>query len=755
MSNNFKSLAIVMVSAIALLHTNSSVAQITPDATLPNNSNVNLIDNETLRIDGGTQAGSNLFHSFKEFSVRKGWEAIFNNGSDIQNILTRVTGKSISEIDGLIKANGSANLFLMNANGIIFGLNSLLEIGGSFIGTSADSMKFSDGSEFSAINPQSAPLLSINVPLGLQYGNNPGDIQVQKSFLGVPSNQTLALVGGNIDIQGGEEGLLIAPDGRIELGGLTNAGIVEIKGQQSEGKFNLTSLSFPNEVNRGDVSLSNFAQLNVTGRGSGSIAINAQNLQILSGNLGGSGLLAGIEVEEKQIPQTKPGDITLNATGKITIADRSFIRNTVEEKAIGNAGNINIKTGSLEVTKGSAILARNNGGTGNAGSVTIDAEDTVFVEASEGNGAPTIASDVTGGGIGNGNDIKIEANSIFVDNYAVIAASIINCKGDNGTTAQAGNVNISARNQLVLNNYGRIFSEVGSDSNGQGGTIDIKAPSVSLDNNASLITQIQKGGRGGAGDINIETDNLSIKGNSRILAQNAGGIGNAGSVTIDAEDTVRVEASQGNGAPTIASDVTGGGVGNGNDINIRANSIFVDNDAVIAASIINGKGDNGTTAQAGNVNISARNQLVLNNRGRIYSEVGEKSNGQGGIIDIKAPSVSLDNNASLITEIREGGQGRAGDINIETSELLVQQGAVVTVRSRSSGKAGGLRVDADSIKLDNQGQISANTTGGGGDISVNSPLLELRNGSSITTNASGKEITGGNITIDGKKKMVL
>ena len=226
----------------SLLLNNPSVqAQVVEDGTL--STEVNTENSRDFTINAGEQRGNNLFHSFQEFSVPNSGSVFFDNAVTIQNIITRVTGSSISEINGLIKSNGTANLFLLNPNGIIFGENASLDIGGSFIGTTAESLVFEDGTEFPSNPDNSEPLLTVNVPLGLQFGSNPGKIINRANLkasnpldptgqdqikLGLTTDpgQTLALIGNGITFDGGAAS---APMGNIELGSVAENSFVTLE----------------------------------------------------------------------------------------------------------------------------------------------------------------------------------------------------------------------------------------------------------------------------------------------------------------------------------------------------------------------------------------------------------------------------------------------------------------------------------------------------------------------------------------------
>jgi len=182
-TNYFRNLFAITLFSSGLFLPEKAVAQITPDQTLGEESSV-VVPNQEIRgidsdrVEGGARRNSNLFHSFQKFNVESGRGVYFSNPDGIANILTRVTGQEISNINGTLGALGNANLFLINPNGIVFGPGARLDVQGSFVGSTADSILF-ENYEFSATNPNAPPLLTINVPTGLQMGNNPGEIVVR------------------------------------------------------------------------------------------------------------------------------------------------------------------------------------------------------------------------------------------------------------------------------------------------------------------------------------------------------------------------------------------------------------------------------------------------------------------------------------------------------------------------------------------------------------------------------------------------
>ena len=187
-------------------------AQLIPDNTLgKENSIVTPVNSLRNQIDGGAIRGSNLFHSFKEFNIGDGQSVYFNDPGAIANILTRVTGTNPSSILGKLGVLGNANLFLINPNGIIFGQNASLDISGSFTASTTPNILFDNGSEFSATNPQAAPLLEIDLTPGLQYpGHQVQNLQqLQDITQGDITNQgnlsvreDLNLVGRNLNLTG-------------------------------------------------------------------------------------------------------------------------------------------------------------------------------------------------------------------------------------------------------------------------------------------------------------------------------------------------------------------------------------------------------------------------------------------------------------------------------------------------------------------------------------------------------------------------
>ncbi len=174
----------------------------------------------------GTQAGGNLFHSFTHFNINTGESANFSGPASIDNVISRVTGGSLSNIDGLLSSTiAGADVFLINPSGILFGPNASLDVDGSFHASTADQILFPDAGVFDATNP-GATVLSVAEPSAFGFLDaNPAQMSVQGSFLAVPDSETISLVGGDLHIDGG---VLLANQGQIHLSSVASAGIVPL-----------------------------------------------------------------------------------------------------------------------------------------------------------------------------------------------------------------------------------------------------------------------------------------------------------------------------------------------------------------------------------------------------------------------------------------------------------------------------------------------------------------------------------------------
>ena len=737
-------------------------AQITIDGTT--NTQLTPIDNG-VRIDEGDRAGGNLFHSFNQFSVLNGSEAFFNNANDIVNIFSRVTGGNISDINGLIRANGNANLFLINPAGIIFGESASLDIGGSFLASTADSIVFDDNVKFLATDSDNPPLLTINTPIGLNLSNNPGNIVNQSvanngNGLEVVPGETITLIGGNVDLDGGR---IEASGGRVQLGGLSAAGEIGIN---ADG-----SLSFPDGIARGDITLTNAAEVDVRAAGGGIISINGRNIEISGGELGESNLFAGIAANTGS-PSAQSGEITLNATDTISVSQGSLISNRVEESGVGDSGGINITTTNLSLKEGGRLSA-STFGQGNAGAITINASDTISAEGEDQDeNRSGIVSQVIGEGDSGGIDItttnlslreggRLNASTFGQGNAGAItikASGTISAEGETQTgnssgiftqvigEGDSGGIDITTTN-LSLIKGGRV--DAITFGQGNAGAITINAAGTILaegetqaGNSSGILSQVQ--GEGDSGGIDITTTNLSLRGGGRVSATTFGQ-GNAGAITINASDTISIEGeTQTGNSSGIFTQVIG--KGDSGEIDITTTNLSLREGGRVDATTFGQKNAGAITINASDT-ISAEGKGIDGIPTGIFSVVAESGEGDANNIKINTNNLSLTNDAQISVESL--GQGSAGDLDIQANSIALESGASL-LASTPVGTGGNITLEiAEVLILRDNSTISAEATNdaNGGNIKINSDLVVAVPNQNNDIIANASQGNGGNINI--------
>jgi len=715
--------------AIASL-SDCTLAQIIPDATLPVNSVVRP-SLDTSIIEGGTASGGNLFHSFKEFSVPTGGTAFFNNALNIQNIFTRITGSSISHIDGLIRANGTANLFLLNPNGIIFGPNAQLNIGGSFIGSTANSIKFTDDAEFSAVNPQITPLLAVNVPIGLQMGASPGTIINQSRVtdnngkilgLSLLPGKTFGLIGGDITLDGG---YLTVPQGRIVLASVSDNRFVGFTQTETGITFNYSGIDSSQNLH-----LSQQAAVDVSGIGGGEVQLVGGQVQLTEAS----------RIIANTLGNQNGGDVFIKAE-KLTMQDGAFISTATLGE--GKAGNFTvIATDSIELTGTSDLIATleklltkkfitsdigdgiftTSFSSGTAGDLTVETKQLIVR-----NGAQ-VSTATLGNGLGGNLTVRTPGGSIEVIGGLLLT-------GTAGRQA-AGDLIITTRSLKVRDGGVITTTTLGE---GKGGNITINASDlVEIDskNQTPVITALPATkvtiglglssiisstyGSERAGNLTINTEQLIARDDGQVTTVTFGE-GRAGNLTINAVESVKLSGHPIHGFITGLSTETDGSGASG-DLTINTRRLIVrDGAQIIAATSGSGAG--------GNLTVNASEAVEL---------IGTNNQDISGLF-VSGQYLQLD--GSVVT-------GGAGNLRVNTERLIVRDGARITASNMGVGKAGNVEIIAPFIQLNNEGTIRATTrVGDRGNITIQSQNLQMRHESNITTDGSNTA-NGGNITIN-------
>lgn len=771
---------LIMWLCLGVIGNEKVTAQIIPDQSLGNeNSTVNSLDNNNDVINGGAIRGNNLFHSFREFNVSEGRGAFFANPDSIGNILTRVTGNNISNILGTLGVLGNANLFLINPNGIHFGANANLSLQGSFLATTADSILFENGFNFSASNPTAPPLLTVNIPIGLQFRPNSGEISNAGNLV-VPSDFSLkahnlyfpsgslqaggnlvleaqnqvvirdnltqpfiAVSGGDLLIRGGQGidlNILSHPDSGIFSGGnliLTSPSPVigdahywsrgSFLIEQTDGSLgDLFSLYDPVIRSWGDVSFNNYigASLHIIAGGSvnipGTILITSPEI----GTVGNDFIAENVTLSNGTI-------VPVNGSIQPTLDIRAGVEPTMvgipnlTGVSLPNDLFLNISEtpiGSIPLPETPNLSPKPTSADINLGIVVIK---SLIPESPIPDGLVLLTNQYHPNPSLSGGNIKVGiisvANQIEPDE---IPKNIEDNLGNlelsdlELLSGSGGSIFIDSRNNISVTNQDLQYSRQLLEF-GQFSQFEL------LDVDRGAIIASASPGKPDAITLIAEKD-ISLE-NSFMISLNEEKA-DGGNINITAQSLILLSNFS-----QIITFTSYRNTRKGGDININTDDLVKLNDKTSILAITFGPG------QGGNINIKTKNFLIQDDSidaeegggedtgitsATLISEKGEFENSTG-----KGGNITLDVDDSVIITASDSKPFRLSfEFDIIEELLLTRVG--ITTSTEAKGKAGNLVINTKKLILQNgAGIVSAareEATGNAGEITINAKEIELQ-----------------------------
>lgn len=726
----------------------------------------------------GTRVGGNLFHSFHRFGLTPAQSATFSGPSSVNNILARVTGGEASTINGLLTSTiPGANFFFINPAGVLIGPSGVIDVSGSFVGTSASVVGLADNGVFHAVSPGDSVLTAASPERFGFLNTAPGPVAVNSFDLTAAESQSITLIGGDVTIDGAAVG---TTSGRINLISAASAGEVRLDATDPDTPINVSSV-----VQFGDVTIENGAF--VEARDAGSIAIRAGRL-----------IATGAFIAVTNNADTPGGGVDIKATGDVALGQGTLV--TLDANATAATGDLSIEADRLLVT-GSGI---NTGtfGPADAADVHIDA-GLVLLDGQGGFGTGITTATIFGPG--RGGDVHVTADRFEARGFALIDSSSFFSLGDAGrilidageitiadgaalssstnSLARGGDIEIITDDLLIDAEGTQLFQFTGivtqtfgfdppsqpgdarggdltinagtlrafgasigssTDGTGRAGDVIITADEALFHDLTQVISSSFETATGNSGDLRVAADVVRLT-KASVLSVDTFSPGDSGSIVVQA-DTFTLDGQDGDFRTGVFAETSGLGGGVSGDIQVDVSELEVLNGAQISSSTFG-------VARAGRVEVFA--DTILLER----LEDGPAT----GIAAITFASLDAPNDTN------PGGQVLIGSADRPVERIDILRGAAISASSAGSGAGGSIEVYADHIHIDHENIVfvgpnnnlritgiealsegPTDNAGPGGDITVNVGTLVMRNGAQIIGGARGPG-QGGQVIVNAER----
>ncbi|EAW9047036.1 filamentous hemagglutinin N-terminal domain-containing protein [Salmonella enterica subsp. enterica serovar Kiambu] len=716
------------------------------------------------------QQTQNMAANWHSFDIGKNNTVQFVQPNSSSVALNRVTGASGSQIMGTLKANGQ--VFILNPNGVLFGKNARVDVGGLVASTknisTTDFMKgqytlSGSGNPGAQVVNQGSLTTSKGgyIVLAGERVSNSGTVTTPsgKTILAAGKTVTLQLDNGgltSVSVNGSvvnalveNQGLISATNGQVYLTAkgqdmllntvVNNSGTVEAKGLANRGGEIVLNSGDSGVVSQSGHLLAD----SQTGQG-GKITLEGQNIHLAGGSLTtATGKTGGGEVYVGGGWQGQ--DSHIKNASKVVMDKAATVDVSATEN--GNGGTAVLWSDDYTNFRGT-VLAKGGAKSGDGGRVetsshrNLQASGAVDASARAGHGGEWLLDPTDVTIVGAGADTGID--SATADGTDIFTP-----------TASGGQIlNSSIVNQLNAGTSVTVKTS-GTDTDGETGNITVNANIIKTAGTDAKLTLLA--------DNNISTgDNVSIgattgKLNLDLLAGNTTNnasisLGKFINISLNGGDLL---ADAGNSASGVSLTFVNNGKIKGGNVTLNlsrglggyAYNVNADNDLTINGSVT------GSTGWGAVLGFTAGGKLAMNSPGSISLQANDPGNGGGRVLISGDKGVTL--NAAAGTVTLNAAKAATNGVNITSGNgavsitNMVQDGSNgMTLTNANISSKDGIVLNGTTFWGQAVVMSGVNLTTGG-DVDITGLAKNLTTGGLGAASSSGVQLSGSNISSTG------